>query len=149
MENNDYSALINEKFDFLFAQYDFTMTKSTFDKLNCPVYRLTSPSENFLFLLGRGLCTILFWPDSDSEENALTTDWIYDYFNHDSSQKISGDLLAVGETENIAKCLTEHHNKILEMKDLLFSPNHDWWESAKVYVEKRIELMTKKYTGSS
>ena len=149
MTAQNMENLIRSYFGFLFNDYGFTMNKSTYNKLTCEVYRLTSDSENIIILVGRGLCTILFWPASDSEENALTTDWLYDYYKNRSLSKIKDSLLAVGETESVTRCFTEHRNKMLEMKGLLFSPNHDWWKSAKAYTEKRIELIKKKYSATS
>jgi len=149
MEN--YVEVIKENLDFLFDDYGFVISRITdysFSGITCDAYYLQSEIVHFKLLISRGLCAMLFWPNIDNEENSLSLNWIYEYYKNNGELPINkGKLLPEpGEAENINLCLEDHRQKILEMEDLLFTESFDWWELAKKYVEKKIELIKEKYS---
>ena len=146
MTNPNIEKLINSYFSFLFNDYGFVIDKISDDFL----YYIKSDLANIKFSLYKYECSVLFWPKSGREVDALSTSWLLDFYNSDRTTQTNNDSFPVfGEAVNSEKCFKEHSLKLKKMGDLLFSGNYDWWETAVIYVKKRIELIEKKYSQKS
>jgi hypothetical protein len=143
MKDPGIEKLIKSHFSFLFEDYGFVIDKTPDDH----IYYLRSDLANIKYKLYKYECSVLFWPKSGREVDAISTSWLLDFYNSNRTTQTNDDSFPeFGEAVNTKKCFEGHSLKLIKMSDLLFTGNYDWWDTAVLYVNRRIEMIEKKYS---
>ena len=141
MDQAQIEKLITSTFGFLFSREEKTSLIMPQNSHEYGVYKIISKCGTFKITLDKYLCSMVFWPETGKEEDALPVELLYLYYKYDGLVPSKKDMQHFhSENVNIEKCFQQKRDILLHINRLFQESECPWWGLACSFSKKWIEV---------
>lgn len=141
MEFEQIINSITNAFSFLFLNGENPSVIHPQNSCGFGIYKILSEFGTFKIILDKNLCSMVFWPKTESEEKALPIELLFLFHKYNGLVPSKREMaFSTTENVNIKKCFQQKREMILNIYDLFHSDDFSWWNSACAFSKEWIKV---------